>query len=84
MSKLDGRCLCGAVSYTCDADPMFCAICHCKNCQRQSGTAFSIVVAVPADQLHISGEIAEFITVGEDHGQEERTAGSARAAGRRS
>jgi hypothetical protein len=69
MGKLDGRCLCGAMTYTCDADPLFTAICHCKDCQRQSGTAFSIVVGVPRDAFRLEGDTAKDVTtVGEDHG----------------
>jgi hypothetical protein len=72
MSKLDGRCLCGAVSYTSDAEPLFCAICHCTNCQRQTGTSFSIVVAVPEDGFQVTGELSEHATIGDDHGQPTR------------
>lgn len=70
MGKLDGRCLCGAVTYSSDAEPAFVAICHCKDCQRQSGTAFSVVVGVPDAELNVSGELANHATVGEDHGHE--------------
>lgn len=66
MSKLDGRCLCGAVTYTSEAEPAFTAICHCKDCQRQSAAPFSIVVGVPADQFEVTGELSEFVTKGED------------------
>ena len=48
MGKLDGRCLCGAVSYSSEAEPVFTAVCHCRDCQRQTGTAFSVIVGVPA------------------------------------
>ena len=72
MGKLDGHCLCGSVSYASDADPAFVAICHCNDCQRQTGAAHSIVVGVPADQIEISGadSLKVFTTVGEDHGTE--------------
>jgi hypothetical protein len=71
MGKLDGQCMCGSVTYTSDADPAFVAMCHCKNCQRQTGTAFSVVVGVPADQVQVSGDsLAMFATVGEDHGKD--------------
>ncbi|MBX3669605.1 MAG: GFA family protein [Rhodocyclaceae bacterium] len=31
------------------------AVCHCKHCQRQTGTAFSVVVAVPRGSLVMEG-----------------------------
>ena len=71
MGKLDGSCLCGSVTYTCDADPIASANCHCRDCQKSSGAAFSTVVLVPADALKISGEsLAVFRTTGDDHGEE--------------
>jgi hypothetical protein len=70
MGKLDGGCLCGACTYTSDAEPIAQAICHCRNCQRQSGTAFSVVVVAPADQVEFQGDaIRSYTTTGEDHGQ---------------
>ena len=71
MTKLDGRCLCGSITYTSDAEPAFTAICHCRDCQRQSGAAFSIVVGVPKADLEVSGDtLSTFVTIGEDHGRE--------------
>ena len=70
MSKLDGRCLCGAVTYSSQAEPAFTAICHCKDCQRQSGAAFSIIVGVPKSELELAGELSNHPTIGEDHGRE--------------
>jgi hypothetical protein len=67
MGQLDGHCLCGGVTYTCDGDTMATLLCHCTDCQRQTGTAFSIVVGVERDSLHIEGEtLGTFTTVGED------------------
>jgi hypothetical protein len=55
VSKLNGRCLCGAISYGCDAEPILTAVCHCRHCQRQTGTSFSLLVAVPKGRLRIEG-----------------------------
>ena len=53
MKKISGSCLCGAVQYSSDVEePLLTAICHCQNCQRQTGTAFSIIVGVPEDSIH--------------------------------
>lgn len=66
---LNGHCLCGSVAYTCDAEPVVTGVCHCTDCQRQTGTGSSIVVGVPADRLEVTGEtLRAFATVGEDHG----------------
>jgi hypothetical protein len=71
MAKLDGSCLCGKVTYNCAADPVATAACHCTDCQKQTGTSFSVVVAVPRDALKIEGDsLASYITVGTDTGQE--------------
>jgi hypothetical protein len=68
MGKLDGSCLCGSVRLVCDAEPLAAANCHCKDCQRQTGSAFSTVVTVPADAVEVRGEVATFTTVGTDTG----------------
>lgn len=57
MGKLDGHCLCGSITYECDAEPIMTGICHCTDCQRQGGSAFSINVGVPRNELNINGEV---------------------------
>lgn len=44
MTRIVGGCLCGAVRHSSTAAPLMTAICQCKHCQRQSGTAFSVLV----------------------------------------
>jgi hypothetical protein len=62
---MTGHCLCGAVTYRCDADALLTLICHCEHCQRQSGAAFSTNVAVPKDALQIEGDtVATWVTHG--------------------
>ncbi len=69
MGQLDGRCLCGSVTYRCDGEAMATLLCHCTDCQRQTGTAFSIVVGVDRESLHIEGQLGTFTTIGEDTGE---------------
>jgi hypothetical protein len=41
------------------------AVCHCKHCQRQSGSAFSIIVAVPKGSLKFTGRsLSQFNDIG--------------------
>ena len=44
---------------------MAAAVCHCKNCQRQSGGAFSVNLIVEEARLGIVGELATFEDLGE-------------------
>ncbi|MBN1527450.1 MAG: GFA family protein [Thermoleophilaceae bacterium] len=66
MPDLSGSCLCGAVTYTSSAEPLFTAVCHCADCQRQTGTAFSVVVGVPRDGFEVKGELSVHTTLGGD------------------
>jgi hypothetical protein len=56
MPKIEGGCLCGAVRYRSEAEPLMQVICHCKTCQKNSGTAFSMNVAVPEESLVVEGD----------------------------
>lgn len=56
MNTITGGCLCGAIRYTSKAQALMTAVCHCKHCQRQSGTAFSVMVALPKGALELSGD----------------------------
>lgn len=53
-----GQCLCGEIRYSLDADPVMSGVCHCKNCQRQAGSAFSTLAGVPKEAFELSsGEL---------------------------
>jgi hypothetical protein len=67
--KLTGHCLCGNVSYCADAKPVLQAVCHCTDCQRQTGTIGTFVIGVARDSLTVEGStVASFTTTGEDTG----------------
>jgi hypothetical protein len=71
MAELNGGCLCGSVRYACEADPMATANCHCTDCQRQTGSAFSTFIAVPRDAFQVEGDtLSSYTTTGEDTGKE--------------
>jgi hypothetical protein len=53
MPTIEGGCLCGAVRYRSDAEPAMQVVCHCETCRKNSGSAFSMNVAVPQDRLRI-------------------------------
>ena len=49
MKSVTGGCLCGNVRYECRGDELMVAVCHCRNCQKQAGSAFSVIVGYPRD-----------------------------------
>ena len=65
MATIKGGCACGKVTYSGTAEPIFSGVCHCKTCQKASGSAFNTVVAVPADAVTISGQVTQFDGVGD-------------------
>ena len=60
MPEMTGGCRCGQIRYKANAEPVFTGVCHCKDCQKQSGTAFNIVVAVPQSAMSIQGSPKTF------------------------
>ena len=65
MAQIEGRCLCGQVHYRADEEPTFVGICHCTDCQKFTGSAFSTIVGVPARALKVSGSLKTFTKIGD-------------------
>ena len=65
MAKITGGCLCGKVRYSADVEPAFTGVCHCRNCQKESGGAFAIVVAVPQPDLTVRGQMKTYTDRGD-------------------
>lgn len=63
--KLAGRCACGTIRYTPEADPIVMVNCHCRDCQRNTGTAYAAIMVVPAASANLTGEPRYFRTIGE-------------------
>lgn len=55
-----GRCLCGEVTYSLEGDPIATAVCHCSNCQRVSGSAFSLNIIALEAQLSVDGTLVAY------------------------
>ncbi len=68
MRKMIGGCLCGQVRYSANADPAWIAVCHCEHCQKQTGTAFAVLVLIPKSAISIKGQLKTFRDQG-DSGQ---------------
>ena len=52
--KVRGACLCGAVAFEADLPTLWCAHCHCTQCQRYHGAPLVTWVGVKADNFRIT------------------------------
>ena len=80
-----GGCLCGAVRYECANAPIMAGTCHCRDCQRHSGSAFATLMIFRKESVTFSGDpLSTFTHRGESGKQVSRcfcgTCGSAVAA----
>jgi len=59
----DGGCTCGHVRYQVASAPLIVHCCHCRDCQKSSGSSFALNALFEADRVElISGEV-ENVTV---------------------
>src|SRR3954452_16995544 len=64
MAHYTGGCLCGAVRYSIDAQPIRQLLCNCVDCQKQTGTAFLSGLQVPSEAVSIIGAMSTFTMPG--------------------
>ena len=55
-----GKCLCGQVQISVRGEPVRVGICHCTDCRKESGSAFTFYGIWPAEQFEHVGEVSEF------------------------
>jgi hypothetical protein len=59
--KLTGGCQCGKIRYEITGTPKALVVCHCTDCQRQSGSAFGMTLPVnEADFRMTKGEVKTY------------------------
>jgi len=64
MSQKNGRCQCGQVSYTLDGAPLMTYACHCSDCQKRTGSAFSEGMLVLESDLMLAGNLSTWTRTG--------------------
>lgn len=51
-----GGCVCGSVRFKTAGEPLRVTICHCRWCQRRTGTAFGTEVVFNTGQVELTGD----------------------------
>jgi hypothetical protein len=65
MAELTGGCLCGQVRYTLAGEPAFNGLCHCRNCQRYTGSSFEAVTVYPSASVTVQGDLKTYNDTGD-------------------
>jgi hypothetical protein len=70
MSSIhDGGCGCRKVRFRMTSDPMIVHACHCRWCQRETGTAFALNALIEADRVELLSGEAEVIDTPSNSGR---------------
>lgn len=57
---IEGGCNCGAIRYRAEGAPVVVAQCHCTNCRKQSGSAFSVNLLFKKDAVSHDGDLTVY------------------------
>ena len=57
----EGGCDCRAVRYRMETAPLFVHCCHCRWCQRESGSAFALNAMIEAERITLLGAAPEVV-----------------------
>lgn len=63
QDQLEGGCACGQVRYRLRSAPMFVQCCHCRDCQRQVGSAFVVNAMIETDRITAKGAAPEPVSM---------------------
>lgn len=63
-----GGCLCGQLRYAISEAPLHVSLCHCRDCQKCSGSAFSVNAVFREEAVTVTGRLAIYETVGDSGG----------------
>lgn len=66
---LEGGCTCGAVRYSLTTAPLFVHCCHCRWCQRETGSAFVLNALIEADGINLLRGASEVVDTPSESGK---------------
>jgi len=66
----EGGCQCGGIRYAVPRDPVAIGICHCRECQRASGSAFGMSFVVARDDFRLLKGTLKKFTRSSDSGRQ--------------
>ncbi len=68
-TRLEGGCACGAARYAIAGDPAMTMQCHCRACQKDTGTGHSSILVFPKTAVTFTGRLTDFERPGDSGGR---------------
>jgi hypothetical protein len=59
---IEGGCLCGAVRFSTEAEPIATRVCWCRDCQKLAAGSATVNVILPLEGLSITGETRDYVS----------------------
>ncbi|GAB2175691.1 GFA family protein [Dongia sp. agr-C8] len=63
MTTRRAECSCGKLAAICEGEPVRVSVCHCLDCKRRSGSAFSNNARFPEDRVSFEGVAKEYTRI---------------------
>jgi hypothetical protein len=57
-----GGCLCGALRYEAEGEPLFAGHCYCADCRKASGSGFIPYMGFPGSAVRFTGESLKYVS----------------------
>jgi len=73
-TSFQGGCACGAVRYRLTSRPLFVHCCHCRWCQRETGSAFALNAMIEADRVEVLAGGPQLVPVPSESGKGQKIA----------
>jgi len=70
----EGACTCAALRYVMTSKPLFVHCCHCRWCQRETGSAFALNALIEADRVRLRQGEAEIVLTPSNSGKGQKIA----------
>src|SRR5262249_54529806 len=71
-TRFAGGCLCGALRYEAEGEPLYTGHCYCSDCQKASGSGFIPFMGFAASQISFQGESKIFVCQAANGGEAHR------------
>jgi len=60
MTIREARCACGQLRIACSGEPVSVSLCHCRDCQRRTGSAYGVAAFFGREAIAVSGRFSDY------------------------